>query len=257
MDNGLVRKLDDLRKRIRKLDSALVAFSGGMDSSFLMRICREELGEKAVAVTALSSNYPAAELSLARRIARVIGARHIVYTPPEDGSRGCSPYPSMKCLAGGMKIKYVLDGSHMDDANEKGAMFKAARKSGVRSPLLESNLSKADIRLLAKELGLPNWEASPELEGESLRSAIGSAKRYIISLGVKGASVFVKVQDAHISAGKAGLSLMARHFDSVRRKMLTLGFSDAFLSIPVAKAAAKKSVKAKKPAKRRKIVRAS
>ncbi len=162
MDRRLERKLSTLRERIRKLDSALVAFSGGVDSSFLMRICRDELGEKAVAVTTLSDNYPRSELSVAKRVAKIIGVRHLVIEAPRPREarpvRGSNVYSTMKSVAMRMQLKNVLDGSHTDDACERGHSYLMAKAAGVRSPLLESNLTKAEVRLLAKELRLPNWD---------------------------------------------------------------------------------------------------
>lgn len=175
MNKTLERKLDDLRNRIRKLDGALVAFSGGVDSTFLMRICREELGEKAVAVTALSDNYPASELSLARKVAKILGAKHVTYAS-DSGGRIRGPanvckgkmYSCLKSLAARMSVKNILDGSHKDDASQRGFSFLAARQAGVKSPLLESDLSKAEIRLLAKELKLPNWD-KPSSSGHNVK----------------------------------------------------------------------------------------
>lgn len=180
IDETLESKLEDLRRRIRRLDSALIAFSGGVDSTFLMRICRDELGEKAVAVTASSPDYPGSELTLAKRVAKILGVKHVVYDPvaherePHRGAQKCRStnlYSSLKCLAMRMKVKSVLDASHRDDADEGGKMFIAARQAGIRSPLLESQLSKAEVRLLAKEFGLPNWDMPSSGNGAGLTRA--------------------------------------------------------------------------------------
>jgi len=178
MDKSLVRKLSVLRARIRKLDSAVVAFSGGVDSSFLMRICRDELGEKAVAVTTLSDTYPRSELTIARRVAKIIGARHVVIDSSKGREarpvRGANVYSTMKSVAMRMQAKNIVDGSHADDACDKGRSYLMARAAGVRSPLLESNLTKAEIRLLAKEFGLPNWDKP---SSSSKKRANGAATR--------------------------------------------------------------------------------
>ncbi len=190
MERDLERKLASLRKKIRKLDSALVAFSGGVDSTFLTRICREELGEKAVAVTSLSTSYPKTELSLARRVARIVGVKHVVVDPaaaagahlPENGNSNMYSY--LKSLAMRMKLKHVLVASHLDDLREGGSNITAARRARVRTPLLESDLSKAEIRLLAKELGLPNWDkpASSESRAYGKGGRLKAAQAYIRSL---------------------------------------------------------------------------
>lgn len=151
-----------LRQKIRKLDSAVVAFSGGIDSTFLMRICREELGDKAVAVTSITDDYPSSEILIARQIAKIVGVKHVVIdksiSSKSPGSGSSKLYSTLKSVAMRMNLKNVINGSHIDDLNEGSMHLLAARQAKVNSPLLESNLSKAEIYLLAKELGLPNWD---------------------------------------------------------------------------------------------------
>jgi PP-loop superfamily ATP-utilizing enzyme len=243
MDRRLEKKLSSLRERIRKLDSALVAFSGGVDSSFLMRICREELGEKAVAVTALSESYPRSELSVARRVAKIIGVKHVVVDSGRQcadvrsaraTARGCNVYSTMKGIAMRMRIKNVLDGSHRDDASEKGQSFLNARHSGIMSPLLESNLSKAEIRLLAKEFKLPNWDkpASSDCKGKARMPAKkpAMAKSYI-SLIVPSARLQLKGEIACIIVGKRSMVALARRIGTIRKKMGSFGFSEVMLKL--------------------------
>ncbi|MCI0503737.1 asparagine synthase-related protein [Candidatus Micrarchaeota archaeon] len=247
MDKRLEKKLSSLRERIRRLDSAVVAFSGGVDSSFLMRICREELGEKAVAVTALSDNYPRSELSVARRVAKIIGVKHVVFDPSKSAIdtrasrsanmiRNSNLYSSMKCVAMRMKLKHVLDGSHQDDADERGRSFLEARRAGVRSPLLESNLSKAEIRLLARELRLPNWDKPPSSSikpGKAAKAGKDAEKRfearaYLLALCPR-ACVRLRGKNAYIIAGKCGMVALARRITSIRKRLKSLGFSEVFL----------------------------
>jgi uncharacterized protein len=237
MDKNLERKLGSLRKRIRKLDSALVAFSGGVDSTFLMRICREELGEKAVAVTALSENYPKSELSLARRVAKIVGVRHMVLDSssntdgraPVNVCRGANLYSCLKSVAMRMKVKHVLNGSHTDDMSERGKQFIAARRAGVRSPLLESDLSKAEIRLLAKELGLPNWDKPSSSKAKMKRPDAVEARDYL-SINYPGATLQTEGSKALILAGRK-LSDIAKNLEKIERKLRTLGFSEVTLKV--------------------------
>jgi pyridinium-3,5-biscarboxylic acid mononucleotide sulfurtransferase len=243
MDRRLEKKLSSLRERIRKLDSALVAFSGGVDSSFLMRICREELGEKAVAVTALSDTYPRSELSVARRVAKIIGVKHVVVDSgrqcvdvrsARNTAHGCNVYSTMKGIAMRMKIKHVLDGSHLDDASEKGQSFINARHSGVRSPLLESNLSKAEIRLLAKEFKLPNWDKPSSSDGKSkmhkgARKPV-LARKYLSEL-IPTAKLQLKGGLACIVVGKRGMVDLARRMNTIRKRMKSFGFSEVVLKL--------------------------
>ncbi|MFZ5501501.1 MAG: hypothetical protein ACOY58_06285 [Candidatus Micrarchaeota archaeon] len=117
MEKALEHKVTKLRERIRKLDGALVAFSGGVDSAFLMRIVRDELGDKAVAVTALPKGYPRADLAMARRVAKILGVKHLVVRQQKadhetagicNGARahavhGCNLYSQLKSVAMRMK----------------------------------------------------------------------------------------------------------------------------------------------------------
>lgn len=238
MDKNLERKLTSLRKRIRKLDSALVAFSGGVDSTFLTRICREELGEKAVAVTSLSSSYPRSELSLARRVAKIVGVKHVIVDPAaeafrrDDADKNSNMYSFLKSLAMRMKLKHVLVGSHLDDLKEGGINLTAAKRARVSTPLLESDLSKAEIRLLAKELGLPNWDKPPSSEKRPQRplSKLKAAESYLHSLS-KGALLKVRGKKAVIVAGKNAISALAGRLDEIERKMKAFGFSEVMLKL--------------------------
>jgi PP-loop superfamily ATP-utilizing enzyme len=236
MDKNLERKLGSLRRRIRRLDSALVAFSGGVDSTFLTRICREELGEKAVAVTALSDNYPRSELSLARRVAKIVGVRHVV-VPASGGDeklpavnicRGANLYSCLKSMAMRMKVKHVLDGSHADDVSDKGLHFITARKAGVKSPLLESDLSKAEIRLLAKELGLPNWD-KPSSSPKPRKPLAGKAREYVQS-NYPGVTLETDGSKALIVAG-GGLKTLAKNLEKIEKKLRSMGFREVLLKI--------------------------
>ena len=237
MDKTLERKLEKLRKSIRKLDSAVVAYSGGVDSSFLMRICREELGEKAVAVTIPSGNYLKSELSMARSVAKIIGARHIIHETKDKQSPPINSFSSLKSLAIRMKVKNVLDGSHKDDRAEKGKKFRAARKAGLRSPLLECGLTKAEIRVLAKELGLPNWDKPSSSSGKSSHktrksvSRLHKAKQYLSRLGAKNAAVLSRGSKVFIICNKKELSIIVDNISKIKKKMQSLKFTEINLRV--------------------------
>ncbi len=227
MSESVERKLERLRRNIRKLDSALIAFSGGVDSSFLLRVCREELGEKAVAVTTLSSDYPKSELSIARRVAKIMGARHIAYDPSDTQiSADSDIYSSLKSLAMRMRLKNVLDGSHKDDEKDSSCRYKAARKAGLVSPLLESNLTKAEIRVLSRKLGLPNWD-KPESNSTSIRKA----RKYLERMGVKKAILRSRARKLYIYTTKSNLMKIIKELDKIKKKMRSLGFEGVFAEL--------------------------
>jgi uncharacterized protein len=242
MDESLERKLQKLREGIRKLDSALIAYSGGVDSTFLLRICREELGEKAVAVTTFSKSTLREELSVARRIAKVMGVRHMTVEgdidPDEVISRAPALHQTFKSIAARMRLKHVVDGSHKDDASSRSRSLRAARMAGVKSPLLDSGLTKSEIRLLALSMGLPNWDkdsSSSSRKRNPIRKAdftkIEKCKKLLEKAGAKNATMLVDGKTAYILTDKKDMVKIARHLDSISRKLKSMGYKDVVLRL--------------------------
>ncbi|MBI3357757.1 MAG: ATP-dependent sacrificial sulfur transferase LarE [Nitrospirae bacterium] len=167
----LQHKLDRLRDLLTEMNSVLVAYSGGIDSTFVLKVAHEQLHESAAGITAVSPTFPLIELETAKRVAQEIGARHeIVQTDqleiPEftknDAARCFHCKTDLYQLLGALRqargAAYMVDGTNLDDLGDDRPGIKAAREWGVRSPLVEAELSKADIRILAKDLGLSNWD---------------------------------------------------------------------------------------------------
>ncbi|MCP9454814.1 MAG: ATP-dependent sacrificial sulfur transferase LarE [Nitrospira sp.] len=167
----LESKLDRLKAILSNLGSVLVAYSGGVDSSLLLKVAHMQLGIRAIGITAVSPTFPASELEDAQRIAAEIGARHkIVYTNQleipsfvtNDATRcfHCKShlYQLLTTQQAPPHDAHIVDGTHVDDLGDDRPGIAAARRWGVLSPLIDANLTKADIRSLARELGLSNWD---------------------------------------------------------------------------------------------------
>ena len=161
-------KLKQLRERLRRIESAVVAFSSGVDSTFLLRVAHEELGEHVVAATIRSHTFPKRELDEAAAFCRAEGVRHVVIDSDELNIPGFAENPPDRCyhckkelfskllaFARENGLAAVLEGSNLDDDGDYRPGRRAIQELGIVSPLHEAGLTKAEIRMLSREMGLP------------------------------------------------------------------------------------------------------
>ena len=163
-------KLDSLKSNLALLESVAVAFSGGVDSTFLLRVAHDVLGDNVIAVTASSCSFPERELREAEAFCKQNGIRHIVCKSEELDIDGFRQNPKNRCylckhelfekiwaIAKEQNLAAVAEGSNTEDNGDYRPGLIAVKELGVKSPLREVGLSKAEIRALSKELGLPTW----------------------------------------------------------------------------------------------------
>ncbi|WP_447979181.1 ATP-dependent sacrificial sulfur transferase LarE [Candidatus Nitrospira bockiana] len=171
MPADLSDKLHAMESLLTDMGSVVVAFSGGIDSTVVLKVARDCLSEHAIGVTAVSPTFPEIELELSRRLAAEIGARHLILETDQlrlpdfirnDGTRcyHCKTdlYQALDRVQRQVGARAVVDGTHLDDLGDDRPGLRAAREWGVRSLLVEAGLCKADVRNLARALGLSNWD---------------------------------------------------------------------------------------------------
>ncbi len=218
MNDPARRHTSDL---IKGCERVLVAFSGGIDSTLVLRLAFQELGSNAVAVTAVSPSLAQSDLEASRDIAREIGAPHELIKSSEtedpryqrNDSQRCyfcknNVYQSLIDYADREGFPWILDGTNADDLGDHRPGLRAAREHGVRSPLQEAGIGKEDIRTWARELGLSNWD-------RPANACLSSRVPYGSEVTPEKLS---QVEQAEAALRKLGFrELRVRHHDQVAR----------------------------------------
>jgi pyridinium-3,5-biscarboxylic acid mononucleotide sulfurtransferase len=170
-EDPVTRKYEKLKALLTGMHRVLIAFSGGVDSTLLLKVAVDALGENALAATAISETTSRHERRDAVRLAKRMGVTHLLVESqelqmpefinnPADKCYICKKhrFSAMKALAEKNGCFYVLDGSNLDDQRDFRPGIRALEELGVRSPLFETKMTKSDIRRLSQKLGLPTWK---------------------------------------------------------------------------------------------------
>ncbi len=250
MSDTLHQKLDRLRGIFMPMKSLIVAFSGGVDSTFVLRVAHGTIGERVLALTTTSPTMPDEDRESAIAMAQLIGARHILIESNELEVPGYAQNPLNRCYlckhnlftvceakAAELEIDEIVDGLNLDDLHDYRPGMRAASEKRVRHPLVEAELTKAEIREISRELGLPTWDrpASPclssrfpygtEITREGLRR-VGEGEKVLHALGFKVARVRYHGDVARLELEQ---SEIARAFEpavrnKIDRELKQLGF---------------------------------
>lgn len=223
MDDALTRKYDALKNLLESLGGVAVAFSGGVDSTLLAKVAHDVLGDRMIAVTASLRAMPQAELAAACAWCAEQGIEQVTVRYDELQIPGYASNPPDRCylckravftelrrVAAKRGIAHVVDGSNVDDQGDYRPGMRALVELEVRSPLNECGITKAEVRALSRELGLPTWNlpsaaclASRFAYGETITaeklSRVEAAEKYLHSLGLSQLRVRVHGEDGRMA----------------------------------------------------------
>lgn len=187
ISEALQTKYDRLVSNLRAMESVAIGYSGGVDSTLLLKVAVDTLGTRALAMIGRSETYPTREFEEAVAIAAAMGARSVVVRTEETDDLKFRENPADRCyycktelfgkleeIAAREGIRWIADGTITDDIGDFRPGMKAKAEKDVRSPLLEAELSKADVREISKHLGLPTWD-KPSFACLSSRFPYGTA----------------------------------------------------------------------------------
>lgn len=245
------RKLKRLKDILRQMKRVIVAYSGGVDSTFLLCVARVVLGkENVLAVTASSESYPESEKRQAEKIAKDLSVTHIIIKTDELSIKNFKKNPINRCyyckkelfcklnaIAKKKRFFFVLDGSTLDDLKDLRYGRIAGEEEGVRSPIQEAGLGKRDVRRLSKKMGIENWDKpsfaclasrfayDQDITKERLK-AVKKAEEFIKGLGFRQLRVRCHKNTARIEVAKEDIKkfLSSKTRQRIAKKLRSLGF---------------------------------
>lgn len=249
MERNIDSKLKKMGTLLAEMGSVLVAYSGGVDSTLVLKVAKDVLGEKVLAVTSNSPLYPASEIETAKTMVRGLGVKHLIIESNELAFPGFADNPRNRCylckteLFGRLRqiahdegLNYILDGSNASDTVDFRPGREAAKEFGVRSVLEEVGLIKEEVRELSKRLKLPTYDKpssaclasrfpyGKRITSESLR-IVQTAEDYLKQLGI--AQVRVRHYDnlCRIEIDKQQMHLCLKNQEAIVAKLKQIGYT--------------------------------
>ena len=237
------------------MDKAVLAYSGGTDSTFLLKVAHDVLGNNVIAITATSSTYPKQELNQAKQLAKNIGAKHIIIKSEEMKNKNFLKNTPDRCyyckkellskikkIATAQNIEHILDGSNVDDKKDYRPGTKALIEHGARSPLREAGLTKKEIRDISREMKLTSWDKpakaclasrfpyGTKITEERLKQ-VERAESYLSKLGLNQIRVRYHNDIARIEAKEDDSQKILKHAKKIIQQFKKLGFTYITLDI--------------------------
>ena len=250
MQKDIAQKLQDLKDYLKSLGSIAIAFSSGVDSTFLLKVSHDVLGDKAIAITARSSSFPKRERDEALSFCKNEGIRHLELDVDELSIEGFDKNPKNRCylckrnlfekiksLAKTEGIDTICEGSNMDDMGDYRPGLQAIAELGIKSPLRECNLYKNEIRELSKQLNLATWDkpsfaclASRFAYGETITqkklSMVERAEQYLFDMGFRQVRVRIHGESlARIEVSKDKLEELFNTREHIIETLKQIGFA--------------------------------